>query len=144
MTKTSEERVYLDTSAYLAVLLGEQGSQAALRVISKKVPSSSSFLLIETERNLVRLSREKILSASDYRKSMDQVLEDREKFLFKDFTGDLCLTGSFPPVRIPRSSDLVHLRTALWFQQNGGLQLFMTFDEAQRDSAVDLGLPIWP
>lgn len=144
MTKTREERVYLDTSAYLAILLGEHGSQAALRALSKRVPCSSSLLLIETERNLVRLSREKILSSSDYRKSMDQVREDREKFLFRDFTVDLCLTGSFPAVKIPRSSDLAHLRTALWFQQNGGLQLFMTFDEAQRDAAVDLGLSIWP
>ncbi len=144
MTKTREERVYLDTSAYLAVLLGEQGSQAVVRALSKRVPCSSAFLLIETERNLVRLSREKFLPATNYRRAMDQVREDREKFLFKNLSVDLCLTGSFPAVRIPRSSDLVHLRTALWFQQHGGLQFVMTFDEAQRDAAVDLGLPIWP
>ncbi len=142
--KGREERVYLDTSAYMAILLGERGSQAALRALSKKVPCSSSFLLIETERNLVRLSREKVISPSDYRESMDQLREDREKFLFKDFTVDLCLTGAFPPAKIPRSIDLAHLRTALWFQQSGGLQLFMTFDEDQRDAATDLGLPIWP
>jgi PIN domain-containing protein len=142
--KTREERAYVDTSAYLAVLLGEQGSQAALRALSKRIPCSSSLLLIESERNLVRMSRDKILSASDYRLAMDQLREDREKFVLKDFTVDLCLTGAFPPAKLPRSSDLAHLRTALWFQQNGGLSLFMTLDEAQRHAAADLGLAVWP
>lgn len=139
-----EGRVYLDTSAYLAILLGERGSQAALRAIARKIPCSSTLMMIESERNLVRMSREKILSSGDYQRSMDQLREDREKFLFRDFTTDLCLTGIYPPVRIPRSSDLAHLRTALWFLQNGGIGFFMTFDEAQRDAAADMGLPLWP
>ena len=135
-------RIYLDTSVYLGILLGEVAARQVIRLLSKKILCSSTLLLIETERNLVRLSRERILSAGDYHKAMDQLKDDCEKFLLRDVTMDLCLTGVFPAVRIPRSSDLAHLRTALWFQKNGAIEAFLTLDEAQKEAAKDLGLPV--
>lgn len=138
---TDQPRVYLDTSAYLDVLLGELTTPKILRAVSKKILCSSVLLLIEAERNLVRLSRERILSAADYEAASKQLKKDRELFLFRELTADLCLTGAFPPVQIPRSSDLVHLRTARWFQENGGLELFVTSDTRQKAAAGDFGLP---
>lgn len=134
-------RVYLDTSLYLGVLLGEASAKPILKSLAKKILCSSMLLLIEAERNLVRLSREGILSAQDYHKAADQLKDDREKFLLREVTADLCLTGRFPPVRLPRSGDLVHLRTALWFQANGGLDAFLTLDKTQKEAAADFGLP---
>src|SRR5438876_485663 len=56
-------RFYLDTSAYLAILLGEAGSAALVRELAGGHLLASSLLALETYRNLVRLSREAILSA---------------------------------------------------------------------------------
>lgn len=141
---TEEPLVYLDTSVYLGVLLGERPALKLLPALAKRRFCSSIFLLIESERNLVRLSREGILSEKDYDKSIRQLKEDQALFLFKEVTMDLCLTGQFPPIRTPRSSDLVHLRTALWFLNNGGLNRFLTLDERQKNAAADLGLPVTP
>jgi len=138
---TEEPLVYLDTSVYLGILLGERPALKLLPALAKKRFCSSIFLFIESERNLVRLSREGILSEKDYDKAIRQLKEDQDLFLFKEVTADLCLTGQFPPIRTPRSSDLVHLRTALWFLNNGGLDRFLTLDERQRNAASDLGLP---
>lgn len=135
-------RIYLDTSAYLGILLGESAGRSLLKFLSRKILCSSVLLLAEAERNLVRLSREGVLAPSDYRKAMDQLMEDREKFLLRDVTMDLCLTGFYPPVRIPRSSDLIHLRTALWYQKEGGLETFVTLDKAQKEAARDFWLAV--
>lgn len=135
-------RVYLDTSAYLGILLGEAPARPFLKVLEKKILCSSVLLLIEAERNLVRMSREGDLPEGDYRKTMDQLKDDREKFLLKDLTLEICFTGVFPPVKIPRSSDLVHLRTARWFQENGGLAGFLSLDKAQKEAAQDFELPV--
>ncbi len=109
-------RYYLDSSVYLGILLGEAPARFAIKVINQKILCSSTLLLIESERNLVRMSREKILTAENFSRSIEQIKKDRELFLLKEVTIDLCLTGEFPPVRIPRSNDLTHLSTALWFQ----------------------------
>lgn len=135
-------RYYLDSSVYLGILLGEPAARHAAKTISHKTLCSSTLLLIESERNLVRMSREKILTAENFSRAIEQIKKDKEVFLLKEVTMDLCLTGEFPPVRIPRSNDLTHLRTALWFQRNGGLGGFLTFDQTQEEVAQELGLPV--
>lgn len=137
----AERRVYLDTSAYLAVLLGEAGHAAVLKAIRQSVLCSSSLLLLETERNLVRLVRQQSLKESVYEAAREQLRLDLELFILRDLTPELCLSGEFPPVRVPRSADLAHLRTAKWFQANGGLDLFLSLDRDQLKSAEALGLP---
>lgn len=47
---------------------------------------------------------------------MDRVEADTEGFVLRDLTLDLCASNVLPPVATPRSLDLAHLRTALWFQ----------------------------
>lgn len=78
----------------------------------------------------------------DYELAMQQLKSDRELFLLREVTADLCLTGTFPPVQTPRTQDLVHLRTALWFQSHGGLAHFLTLDKQQRRAAHDFGLSV--
>ena len=135
-------RVYLDTSAYLAVLLAEKASEAVLKTVRRKTLCSSTLLLIESERNLVRLSRMGVLSETDYLVASQRLRADAELFVFRDVTPDLCLTGQYPPVKTPRSSDLVHLRTAHWFREHGGLDAFVTLDGTQAAAALDLALPV--
>jgi hypothetical protein len=47
-----------------------------------------------------------------------------------------------PVVSTPRSLDLAHLRTALWFHQKEKLTRFVTLDESQGMAARELGLPV--
>lgn len=138
----SAPRVYLDTSAYLGVLLGEKPAQRVLALIAKKILCSSVLLLLEAERNLVRMSREGMVTPANYERAVSQLRSDHELFLLKELTVDLCLTGEFPPVQIPKSGDLLHLRTAKWFQDHGGLESFLTLDLRQRAAAQDFGLPV--
>ena len=139
--KTVETRVYLDTSAYLAVLLGEDEADLIQRETQNKILCSSTLLLIEAERNLVQLVRERKLEQETYGKALERLLQDVESFQLRELTADLCLTQEFPPTRTPRSSDLAHLRTARWFQQNGGLSRFLSLDKSQIAAAREFRLP---
>jgi hypothetical protein len=46
-----------------------------------------------------------------------------------------------PIVSTPRSLDLAHLRTALWFHQRQALTRFVNLDASQNQAARELGLP---
>lgn len=132
----------MDTSAYLALLLGEKPSTKVESLLEHKICCSSVLLLIETERNLVRLGREKILSPKNHASALDQLKQDRELMILRDVTADLGLTGEFPSVHTPKTNDLIHLRTARWFSQNGGLEGFLSLDNRQSLAAKDFGLPV--
>lgn len=100
------------------------------------------MLLIESERNIVRLSRQGLLDDIEYDRACEHLIRDKELFLLRDVTPDLCLSGLFPAVRTPRSIDLIHLRTALWFVEHGGLAKFITTDAVQLRAAEEIGLPV--
>ncbi|GAB4422644.1 MAG: hypothetical protein OHK0011_01830 [Turneriella sp.] len=134
-------RVYLDTSAYLAVLLGERQAGQIRKTLAGRVPCASTLLLAEAERNLVHLVRLEKLSSRDFDSAFAQLALDREAMVLRDLTPDLCLTRHFPLVRTPKSGDLVHLRTAHWFAQNGGLKKFVSLDDSQLQAAREMGLP---
>ena len=137
-----EDLLYVDTSAYLCLLLGEKGSSKVEKAVFNRILCSSAFLIIEVERNLVRLSREKILSESDFARCQDRLTKDVESFVLKDVDMEICRSGAFPAVKTPRSSDLVHLRTALWFMKNENLGGFLTLDQHQLEAAKELKIPI--
>jgi hypothetical protein len=65
-----------------------------------------------------------------------------QQFLLRDLTLDLCGSMMMPVVSTPRSFDLAHLRTALWFHQRKKLHRFVTLDQSQEMSARELGLPV--
>lgn len=137
---TSEKRIYLDTSAYLAILLNQKEEKKILKLIHNQILCSSSILLIEAERNIIRLSRENEITPKEFSLARNKLLEDTASFILRDVTPDLALTGEFPPILMPRSSDLIHLRTALWFYKNGGLAGFVSLDWKQKEAAKELGL----
>ena len=137
-------RAYVDTSAYLAIILGEQGYKSVLDAIHAKELCSSTLLLLESERNIVRMSRECLIEQDDYEQLRKQIQSDREAFILRDLTPDLCLQYIFPAISTPRSADLVHLRTAAWFKSNGGLAIFVSLDSGQRRAASDMNFEVVP
>jgi hypothetical protein len=135
-------RLYLDTSAYLCILLGEDGAAALSKETAGADLLSSVLLVLEARRNLIRLAREGVLPADDYKACTDRLDEDITRFVFRDLTLDLCRSSLLPAVATPRSLDLGHLRTALWFHSVELIDRFVTTDVAQQQAAKELGLPV--
>lgn len=135
-------RVYLDTSAYLCILLGEEGWEELSAEIARADIVSSVLLVLETRRNLTRLAREGTLSSDAYQACLNQMARDIERLELRDLTFELCDAALMPAVTTPRSLDLAHLRTALWFHASEPIMRFVTTDAAQALAARELGLPI--
>jgi hypothetical protein len=141
-TKRQPGRLYLDTSAYLCLLLAQEGWQQLARETAGARLLSSVLLVMETRRNLVRLVREGQLNAAQYDAAIGRLDQDMSLFLLRDLTLDLCQSNAIPVVATPRTLDLAHLRTALWFHAASPIDRFVTMDTAQQQAAKELGLPI--
>ena len=137
-----QRRLYVDTSAYLCVLLSEDGADRVSAESAGAELLSSVLLVLEARRNLIRLAREGALKPDHYNACMARVEEDTALFVLRDLTLDLCASSLLPPVVTPRSLDLAHLRTALWFHAADRIDRFVTMDAGQEAAAKDLGLPV--
>jgi predicted nucleic acid-binding protein len=135
-------RLYVDTSAYLCILLAEEGADRLSAQSEGAELLSSVLLVLEARRNLIRLARDGTLKAEQYKACMDRVEHDTALFELRDLTLDLCASNLLPAVATPRSLDLAHLRTALWFHAAQPLDRFLTLDASQAAAAKELGLPI--
>ena len=135
-------RLYLDTSAYLCILLGEEGAERLSRETDAAELLSSVLLVLEARRNLIRLAREGTLTPDRYKISLERLELDATRFVLRDLTLDLCQSMTVPAVITPRSLDLAHLRTALWFHAAEKIDRFVTVDTSQEQAARELGLPI--
>jgi hypothetical protein len=135
-------RLYIDTSAYLCMLLGEDEANRLSAETAGAELVSSVLLILETRRNLVRLAREGALTPTQYKTCLDRVDDDRELFVLRDLTLDVCESNVMPAIATPRSLDLAHLRTALWFHADKRIARFVTMDDAQEQAAKELGLPV--
>ena len=135
-------RLYLDTSAYLCVLLGEEGATAIASETAGATLLSSVLLVLETRRNLVRLTREGALPPADYQACLERLEQDQLRFVLRNLTLDICQSNILPAIATPRSLDLAHLRTALWFQSVEPIERFVTMDANQSEAARELGLPV--
>lgn len=135
-------RYYVDTSAYLCLLLGEAGWQRLAGELDAGQLLSSALLALEAERALVHLSRAGQLTPADLQNAVDRLARDLDHFALRDLTLDLCHWRVMPIVSTPRSLDLAHLRTALWFHQRQSLTRFVSLDASQNQAARELGLPV--
>jgi hypothetical protein len=135
------KRAYVDTSAYLCRLLGEAGADEVAVALEGAQLHTSSLLVLEARRSLVWMARRGHLTSNRLHSLLEALREDLAAFAVKDLTVDLCADATMPAVTTPRSLDLAHLRTALWFHRRQPLDCFVTRDEAQRQAAKELGLP---
>lgn len=135
-------RLYVDTSAYLCILLGEDDAARLSAETAGAELLSSVLLVLETRRNLIRLARDGVLTAPQYQTCWDRLEADQQLFVLRDLTLDLCDASILPAISTPRSLDLAHLRTALWFHGEARLTRFVTMDGSQEQAAKELGLPV--
>ena len=138
----ARRRLYLDTSAYLCVLLGEANADKISAETGGADLLSSVLLVLETRRSLIRLVRDGSLTPKEFKGCLERLLHDQRRFELRDLTFDLCESSVFPAVSTPRSLDLAHLRTALWFHAEGAIDRFVTLDDSQAGAARELGLPV--
>ena len=135
-------RLYLDTSAYLCILLAEEHAERLSEETAGAELLSSVLLVLEARRDVIRLAREGLLKPAQYKTCMDRLEQDAELFALRDLTLDLCASNQLPAVATPRSLDLAHLRTALWFHAVEPIDRFVTMDASQAEAAKELGLPV--
>jgi predicted nucleic acid-binding protein len=140
--KHQTRRIYLDTSAYLCLLLAQDGSDRLIKETKNARLLSSVLLVVEARRNLVRLAREGRLKPDQYKSCIDRLEHDMRFFSLRDVTLDLCQSNVMPAVAIPRSLDLIHLRTAVWFDSSERIDRFLTMDVSQEEAARELGLSV--
>ena len=135
-------RLYLDTSAYLCILLGEERAERLSRETNGAELLSSVLLVLEARRNVIRLARDGALTPDRYKTVLGRLDEDTNRFVLRDLTLDICQSIILPAVITPRSLDLAHLRTALWFHAAENIDRFVTLDTSQEQAAKELGLPV--
>jgi hypothetical protein len=70
-------RFYVDTSAYLCMLLAEDGAERLSTETAGGELLSSVLLVLETRRNLVRLARDGALTSGQYKTCLDRVVDCR-------------------------------------------------------------------
>ena len=137
-----QRRLYVDTSAYLCILLAEEGWERLSRETDGAELLSSVLLILEARRNLIRLAREGTLEPRQYKACIERVEQDTSLFVLRDLTLDLCQSNPMPAVATPRSLDIAHLRSALWFHAGERIDRFVTLDGSQQEAARELGLPV--
>ena len=140
--RSRPRRLYIDTSAYLCTLLAQEGSDRLAKETVGAQLLSSVLLILEARRNLVRLARAGRLDTEQYKSSMDRMEQDMDLFTLRDLTLELCQSNVLPAVATPRSLDLAHIRTALWFHASEKIDRFVTMDSSQQQAARELGLPV--
>lgn len=138
----NKQLIYIDSSAYLCLALKEKQWQWIQTVTAGAKLYTSTLFLLEVHRNLVRLSREGSLKFDDYTAIMENLSADRDEFVLKNVDESICNESEYPITCIPRSLDLVHLRTALWFSKQGIAISFLSLDQTQRLAATEMGLKL--
>ena len=138
----AKARVYVDSSAYLGVLAGSGAAARLEPELRGAVLLSSVVFVLEVQRNLVRWAREKVLTGAQYSDLAERFRQDLTGFTLRDVTLDICAAPSMPAAILPRSLDLLHLRTAQWFHNQKPIARFVSLDKSQTQAARDLGLPV--
>ncbi len=90
----------------------------------------------------ILLAEDGVLKREQYEVCMERVEADMDLFILRDLTLELCASNPLPALATPRSLDLAHLRTALWFHGGERIERFVTMDAAQAQAARELGLPV--
>ena len=135
-------RLYVDTSAYLCMLLAEHGADRLSAETSGAELLSSVAARPGNAAESGPAGERGRVDAGAVQACLDRVDQDQQLFVLRDLTLDLCESNPLPAITTPRSLDLAHLRTALWFHRDSHIARFVTMDGSQEEAAQELGLPV--
>lgn len=134
--------VYLDTSAYLGIVLHQPSARKITALLRQTRLYSSVLLIIEAARTFLRLTREGHISIEQHLALRNRLVQDIQIFSLRDVDRTLVLDMSFPAAGLPRTLDLIHLRTAQFFQKQQPDLIFVTLDKKQALAAQEIGLVV--
>lgn len=123
--------VFLETSALLRMLLGEQGGDSvAQRLREADRAIASRLIKVEAERALIRLS----LDHPKHQRRLSDLERELKRFWpkldFIEVTQQICdQAGRIAPQSRLRSLDAIHLATFFWVKQLDPTIDMLTFDE---------------
>ena len=135
-------RLYVDSSAYLALVLRNPGFEKISDELDGQSLLSSVLLIAEVERCFMYLSRQGKLTSNEMLDMRARFAEDLEYFALRPVTLELASESVMPSVTTPRTLDLLHLRTALSFHRADPIRRFVSRDKQQITGARGLGLPV--
>jgi predicted nucleic acid-binding protein len=123
---------YLDTSAFLKLIVAEKHSKALRKWAERQDQSlvSSDLLRIESLRAARRLGPEFLLATREMLRSVHLI----------SLTSDICESAAELDPAIMRSLDAAHLATAL--QLGSDLEGVVTYDERMNEAAAQLGVRV--
>ena len=105
--------------------------------------ATSSILFLESHRNLLRLMQSETISEDMYFDLLECIDQDYRNFIVKNVDADVVLSKAYPVAMLPKSLDLIHLRTCLWFGRTFPDCSFLTFDKKQARAAKQMGLKLF-
>jgi predicted nucleic acid-binding protein len=123
---------YLDTSAFLKLIVAEKHSKALRTWADRHDQSlvSSDLLRIESLRAARRLGSEVLLATRQMLRAVHLI----------SLTADICESAAELDPAILRSLDAAHLATAL--QLGSDLDGVVTYDERMSEAATQLGVEV--
>jgi predicted nucleic acid-binding protein len=134
--------LYAESSAILAWLLGEPGSNRIVKQIDEAETVVTSVLtVLEIERALIRAAGQGLCTAAEAQKLRGMFARVTRSWVMMEISGEV-LRGAATafPVEPVRTLDALHLSTALVFVQAfPGLRL-LTLDRRIESNARALGL----
>lgn len=139
----NKKTVYVDTSAYFSFILKQDNTLEDL-MKGAHVLCSSTLLFAETQRNIVFYLRQSRITDLEFNNLLQEIKIHSQMIMTRAVDLDLSMGWDFPPICLPKTLDLVHIRTAHWFAIQHPDLLFLSFDEQQNRAALEMGLKLYP
>ena len=135
--------LYLDTSSLVKLYVEEAGSAETREAVEEaQVVASSRIAYVETRAAFARKYRERGLTRTQYRSTIQDLDQDWANYLILDVSETLVkLAGSFTKSHALRAFDAVHLASAVALQTRTGRDVtFSCFDTKLLSAARKEGL----
>ncbi len=134
--------IYVDTSAFLKLIIRESGTERMRRLVKEHRLLSSSVIAVECRSAVARRRREGKLIGSELDRALARIeegLEAVEMVLVSDPV--LELAGAIVLRSVSRTMDALHIASAFSFQDDAGMDVtFVTADRKQHQAARGEGL----
>jgi predicted nucleic acid-binding protein len=136
--------VYVETSAVLRWLFGEQDAEAIAGIIDgAESVVSSALTVLETQRAIIRAETQGLFTPADAERLRGQFTSSSLQWAFLSITESVQTRAGMPFPREPvRSLDAIHLATALELLQVYPDARMLSFDERIRENLHPLGIPM--
>lgn len=139
----TKKTVYIDTSVYFGFIVGQDNTLGEL-IEGSHVLCSSTLLFAETQRNIVSYLRNARISDVEFKDMLEIIRLHSRMIMTRALDLELSMDIVFPPVSLPKTLDLIHLRTARWFFSQYSDLLFLSLDIQQNRAALEMNLKLYP